>query len=67
MFNNFNLNPKVDKMMPYSYRKIVQKNPFYENGPTIEKKEKPLPGTQQGRAQNLGQKQVFPKRLGSNF
>ena len=27
----------------------------------------PLPGTQQGLAQNLSQKQVFPKRLGSNF
>ena len=27
---------------------------FYEKGPTFEKKKKPLPGTQQGRAQNLG-------------
>ena len=31
------------------------------------RKKKPLPGTQQGRAQNFGQNFVFQKRLGYNF
>ena len=38
----------------------------FEKGTTFDKK-RPLPGTQQGRALNLGPKTVFPKRLGSNF
>ena len=33
----------------------------------FERRTKTLPGTQQGRAQNLGQQKVFQKRLGSDF
>ena len=44
------------------YTNIANKHPFREKGPTLEKKET-LPGTQQGRAQNLGQQMFFEKGL----
>ena len=34
---------------------------------TFKNKKEPLPETQQRRAHNLGQKPVFPRRLGSNL
>ena len=39
---------------------------FYEKRPTVEEK-KPLPETQQVRAQGLVQQKIFQQRFGSNF
>ena len=50
--------------------KHITIGPFFKRGPIFKKNKRPLPGlpgTQQGRAQNLGQKQVLQKRIGYNF
>ena len=40
---------------------------FFKRGRLLNKNTKPLPGTQKGRTQNLGQKQVYRQKPRSNF